>query len=114
MNKLVYLKIKIKSLADEARTIRLEEKRWPGKSPERQGLYEHRILDVRKEARSAQLAYGYLRGRLYKQLENHTRKPIDFKRVIDLAAKYGPEKSKDALANQVKAWAAKEEQKMVA
>lgn len=56
---LVYLKIKIKSLSDEARAIRFEEKRWPGPSAERQGLYLHRINDVRSEARSAQLAYTF-------------------------------------------------------
>lgn len=114
MRKRTFLKIKIKSLAVEARIIRFEEKRWPGESPERLGLHEHRTYDVRREARSAQLAYGFLRGRQYKQLENATRKRIDFRRVSELAYKYGNEKKKDALVDQLKAWAAKEDEKMVA
>ena len=108
---ITYLKIKIKSLADEARTIRLEEKKWPGEDPKRLGLYFHRILDVRQEARSAQLAYGFLRKRAYKQLENKTRKPLDHKRIAELIRKYGAEFSgveKELLQKQVKAWAEQE------
>ncbi len=84
-----HLKIKVVSLADEARRIRSEEKRWPGGSQERTSLYLHRIQDVRREARSALLAYGYLRGRAYKRLENKCITPPDWKRVAQLVKKYG-------------------------
>ncbi len=50
-----YLKIKISSLAAEARIIRREEQRWPGDHQIRTGLHEHRVIDVRREARSALL-----------------------------------------------------------
>ncbi len=64
-----YLKIKLLSLAAKARLIRREEQRWPGEHPIRYGLHEHRILDVRREARSALLAYGFLRDRAYRTIE---------------------------------------------
>lgn len=108
---IIYLKVKIISLADEARTIRIEEKRLPGESTERVGLYLHRIQDVRWEARSAQLAYGFLRGRPYKQLEHETRKPLDLKRIAELAKKYGPGYSnepKDSMLEQIRGWAIKD------
>jgi|GEM_PF-5312666 len=85
----VYLKIKIMSLAAEARIIRKETKRWPGDSPERLGLYTHRIHDVRSEARSACLAYGFLRGRTYDQMEGRGSRRPDWKRVEALVSKYG-------------------------
>lgn len=65
-----YLKIKIMSLAAEARIIRREEHRWPGPSDIRNGLHLHRICDVRNEARASLLAYGYLRGRPYAAVED--------------------------------------------
>lgn len=81
-----YLKVKIKTLATEAKIIRSEEKRWERRvylgtkynsktdqeeprykvvrnHPLRLGLQQHRKTVVRKEARLSQLAYAYLRGR---------------------------------------------------
>lgn len=85
----VYLKIKIMSLAAEARIIRKETKRWPGESAERLGLYHHRIEDVRSEARSGLLAYGFLRGRPYRKMEALGSTVPDWKRVEALITKYG-------------------------
>lgn len=89
-----YLKIKIKSLAEEARIIRHEEKKWYGPSETRTGLYLHRVRDVRSEARAALLAYGFLRGRPYAALEkvgNHRQAhALDLPRIVKLAQKYGP------------------------
>jgi hypothetical protein len=82
-----FLKVKIKSLAEEARIIRLEEKRTRGSL--REQLHRHRVWDVRREARSAQLAYGYLRGRTYRQLESSARTEPDFARIGKLVSKYG-------------------------
>ena len=94
----VYLKMKIMSLAAEARIIRREEKRWPGPSSARFGLREHRINDVRKEARAALLAYGFLRGRALREIERtHERSP-DWQRVAELVKKYGsPAQAKEQL-----------------
>ena len=90
---ITYLKVKIKSLAEEARIIKKEEARAKlrcrsnfvrksGQSSHysslRQGLYEHRILVVRRAARETQLVYGFLRGRKYKQLEPKCHTPLEF------------------------------------
>ena len=85
----IYLKIKIMSLAAEARIIRTEEKKWPGEHPARHGLHRHRMHEVRSEARHALLAYGFLRGRTYRRLENKAARAPDWDRVQKLAEKFG-------------------------
>ena len=85
-----YLKIKIVSLAAEARLIRAEERRWPGPSQHRIGLRSHRLAIVRVEARAALLAYGFIRGRRYRQLEATAIAAPNWKRVYELVTKYGP------------------------
>jgi hypothetical protein len=88
-----YLKIKIVSLAAEARLIRREERRYRGPkwgpSPVRLGLHRHRIHEVRPEARHALLAYGFLRGRSYRQIESRAGCVPNWDRVQDLILKYG-------------------------
>ena len=66
-----YIKVKILSLAAEAKIIRKQEgkARAHGNSYLRVGLAEHRRGIVRHEARHAQLAYGFLRGMPYKKME---------------------------------------------
>lgn len=137
----VYLKVKIKSLAAEAQTIRKEERRVNISSRERKrmartlelgiqdgtnsngiegrmplseayairlqkklersrnilanpkssarqlGLHRHRIGLVRKESRHSFIAYGFLRGLDYKQIEN-TTKPIDWAKVERMVETY--------------------------
>jgi hypothetical protein len=137
MSKL-FLKVKIKSLAEEARIIRLEEQRrkgpkvaaprpgipypvsdvpamlndqrrslrWRRRRPLPEGdvyfaLRAHRIHDVRTEARAAQLAYGFARGRPYRSIENNRtgHPPIAvMTRVGELLHKYcgGPRQKIDA------------------
>ena len=85
----IYLKIKIMSLAAEARIIRAEEKKWPGEHAARNGLRRHRIHEVRPEARHALLAYGFLRGRDYRALEAKAACAPDWDRVQRLAEKFG-------------------------
>jgi hypothetical protein len=84
-----YLKIKIMSLAAEARIIRKEERKWPGPSDARQGLHRHRVIDVRRECRVANLAYGFLRGRSYRALEAKCYEEPNWQRVAELIRKYG-------------------------
>jgi hypothetical protein len=109
-NRLTHLKIKIKSLAAEARMIRDEEKKWritetkrvpykdhrgiervkivrvpkkhyakiplherPTDHPMRDSLYWHRVGVVREEARDSLIAYGFLRGLDYEQIEENPR-----------------------------------------
>ncbi len=55
-----HLKIKIKNLADEARTIRTEENKTHGMAKWK--LQHHRKTVVRDAARCSQIAYQWIRG----------------------------------------------------
>lgn len=81
------LKVKVKSLATEAAIIRLEERRSKGVL--RNSLCEHRRGIVRHEGRHAQLAYGYLRGRSYEQVEPGCKKPFDVAKVKSMVERFG-------------------------
>ncbi len=94
-----YLKVKIKSLAAEARIIRQEERRAKEQGLYNlvNGLHEHRVGIVRHEAHVSLLAYGVLRGRTRLQIEgkvtaetNDTYPELVLrKRVGELLKKYG-------------------------
>jgi len=88
MDKRTYLKVKIKSLAAEAKIIRTEERRArrPGL---RRGLQDHRKGIVRYEARHTHLAYGFIRGREYHQMESSTHESPNWERVRKMVEKYG-------------------------
>jgi hypothetical protein len=90
----VKLKVKALSLAEEARIIkRLEkgcENDW-GFNP----IYDHRVKNVRNEARATNLARAFLSGKAYSRAEN-SRKPekeYNFnyikKRLIKIVSNYG-------------------------
>ena len=53
------------------------------------GLRYHRIYDVRDEARAAHVAYGFLRGRTYAQVEGAALSSPNWERVEALVKKYG-------------------------
>lgn len=85
------MKVKIKSLAEEARIIRKEEKRVPEK---RESLHTHRVFDVRNEALAALMAYAFIRGKKFsKSFPNMKigpyRRASLHKRVSELISKYG-------------------------
>lgn len=82
------LKIKIKSLAAEARIIRKEEKKTFGTL--RNELHDHRVKDVRWVARHAHIAYGLIRGRAYERMEQKAKHEPNWKEVERLCKKYGP------------------------
>lgn len=87
----IYLKIKLKSLAAEARIIHAQERKTGGAfNALRESLHLHRVRDVRGEARATHLAYGYLRGRQWAQIENNTTTEPDWKKVTAMVRKYGP------------------------
>jgi len=88
MDERVYLKVKIKSLGEEARIIRKETRKARSLSI-KEGLYRHRIDVVRPEARFTHLAYGFIRGRLFKQIENKSKVAPDWRRVRKMVEKYG-------------------------
>ena len=83
------LRVKVKSLADEAKIIRREEHRAKGWD-EWIALKSHRRGVVRTEARAAQLALGFLRGFPYRALEAtvHPGHEPNWRRVRQLAEKY--------------------------
>lgn len=66
----LYLKIKIKSLAAEAKIIRKEEKNKKYLPLHRESIYRHRIDVVRREARVSLIAYACIRNKPYSSLEN--------------------------------------------
>lgn len=91
-----FLKVKIKSLAAEARIIRLEEARAVGTL--REELHNHRVLDVRSECRATHIAYAFIRGKRFDQVEQlpreiphlwwYRQKPV-FCRALKMILKYG-------------------------
>ena len=104
-----YLRIKILSLAAEAKIIRAEEAKWIMKDgkrnhPIRLGLKQHRKFDVRNEQRSALLAYAFLRGRRYKQLEAKCYTKPNWDRVRDLVTKYGTNPDRGQVNDQLRVW----------
>lgn len=82
------LRVKLKSLAAESKIIRHEERRTNGQL--RNELWFHRIHAVRSEARHTHLAYGLIRGMAWSRIEQRCDAPPDWKRVIQMAKKYGP------------------------
>lgn len=84
-----YLRVKIKSLAEEARIIRHEEQRCH--SDFRSGLYMHRIDVVRPECRAALLAYAFLRGKPSPETKSYPswNRTKAYSRARDLVKKYG-------------------------
>lgn len=93
----VELKVKIKSLAAEARVIRTEESKAKARGDRHKvnSLHNHRVGIVRNEARLSLLCYAMLRGRTYAQVEprhdNSTRPPktIDVNKLKRLARSFG-------------------------
>lgn len=82
------LKIKLKSLAEEARIIRREEQRTRGAL--RDELHHHRIQVVRKAARETHIAYAEIRGIPLERVERQGSRPYDAKAVHAMVKKYGP------------------------
>lgn len=104
------LKVKIKSLAEEARIIRLEERKsLRRKKPDTmlyQSLREHRITDVRREQRAALLAYAFIRGKAFAGLERPNSAPRDLSRVRQLVEKFGgmPYRARPAHLDTITQW----------
>jgi len=90
-----FLKVKVKSLAVEATIIRKEERVWKPRRidgiphPTFFGLKAHRRGVLRNESRHALLAYGFLRGKTYKQIENKAYEPPNWNSIEQLAKRFG-------------------------
>jgi len=86
------LRVKIKSLAEEARIIRKDETAAYDKGDYFTGnrLHTHRVIIVRREVRATLLAYQYLRGIPYAVCEGNNRKTFpNWKSVGRMIKKYG-------------------------
>lgn len=103
----IHLKIKIMTLAAEAKAIRKNELRLQrsinkavnkgkgqydyvdGHRFVRANLHHHRTHTVRKETRHSHIAYGFLRGRQYMEIETFAREPIQWDRIEKLVTRFG-------------------------
>jgi hypothetical protein len=117
-----FLKIKIMSLAAEARIIRAEERKWPrerdfpleqrqepgtkARWSTRAGLAGHRRVAVRSEARYALIAYGYLRGMAYRRIEPGCHDAPALHRILDIVCRFScvHRKEREATRQQLMAW----------
>lgn len=82
------LRVKVKSLAEEARIIRREEQKSHGWI--RDQLYLHRINEVRRAARDAHIAYGLIKGRTIEQMEPGRKSEPNWEAINKMLKKYGP------------------------
>jgi len=82
------LRVKLKSLMEEARIIRKEERRTFGAL--RDELHLHRISAVRQAARESHLAYGFIRGMKLEQMEAISHVPPSWEAIRKMIKKYGP------------------------
>lgn len=81
---LAKFRVKIKSLAEEARIIRKEEKRAHGLDYVPGSLRQHRVWNVRNEQRATLLAYAFYRGKPYSLVEQKASKEFPTKRVEEI------------------------------
>lgn len=95
-------KVKIKSLAEEAKIIRIEEKKNSGWVTG--GLRQHRIGIVRYEQRHTILAYCLMRGIPYKSVENNCKTPPDVRKIYRINSSLGSDfKTEQDIENWIKA-----------
>ena len=97
----IHLKVKVMSLAAEARIIRQQARKAKGMVKWR--LNEHRTDVVRVHARHNGLAYGILRGTPYSAIEKKCDKKPDFEKVATIAKRFGSDEK------MVSAWVEKAE-----
>ena len=101
------LKIKLKSLAEEARIIRFHERKCGfGINDEqiRRNIREHRISVVRKESRDSNVAYAFLRGLSYRQVEPSAKTVPDLKNVLAIIERFRFWDSKLPNKQELKDW----------
>lgn len=98
MNKerLIHLRIKVKSLVAEAQIIRQEANKTNGWV--KWGLKQHNKDIVRRHTRHNLLAYGCLKGIPYKTMEKKCETSPNFKKVQEIARRFG------GTSEEVTAW----------
>lgn len=102
----VELKIKAKSLADEARVIRAEEKKAKAKRKTEtvNSLHHHRLQVVRPAARATHIARGYLAGTPYRLIEGNAKSEPPLFAAAQMLAKYGPFKDRAEAQKALTLW----------
>lgn len=93
------LKIKIKTLIEEAKIIRLEERKCIASFKQTNHaklldvfnrLHEHRVLTVRNEARYSFLVYAFIRGRKLSQTESKCDvEKLDIVKLVSMFERFG-------------------------
>ena len=86
MDKRIFLKVKIKSLVAETRIIQSMEARhsfWASQ------MEVHRHGVIRDEMRATLIAYGFVRGRAYEEIEPNALTQPDWDRVAKMVSRYG-------------------------
>lgn len=88
-----HLRIKLKSLAAEAKIIRFEERKHRDPAWRHQHelsmLRLHRITVVRNAARDTHIAYGIIRGLNYRDMEPTAKTSPNWKEVERMVRQYG-------------------------
>lgn len=98
-----YLQVKLVNLADEARYIRQKERKWKEKAAAARrrekdpryaeanlfGLKHHRKTVVRIAARNTNIAYGFLRGRAYHEIEQLAYVQPNWEEIERMVKEYG-------------------------
>jgi len=98
---LSHLQVKVWNLAQEAHYIRSKEKKWKDRARAARAkakdpkfsednfwsMRNHR-MELRVESRCSQLAYGFLRGRKYHQMEDVAYSAPDWSRIENIAKRF--------------------------
>jgi len=98
------LRVKIKSLTEETKIIRHEDRvaKWHAHAARNRAkqemaekhelhnfnLHHHRIVDIREEARASHLAYGFLRGKSYREMEHFSYTQPNWYKIEKMISKY--------------------------
>lgn len=89
------LRIKVKSLVEESKIIRREERRTFGDL--RDEMRNHRVFVVRSASRSSGLAYGLVKGLTMEQMEPTRLTDPNWDAIKKMLAVYGPRNHADIL-----------------
>jgi hypothetical protein len=118
MSRAIHLKVKVKTLAAEARIIRKEERKalkagryWKyadaPRDPHKSGramqdayrtyesLHEHRTGIVRSAARINNLAYGFLIGLSYEEMERYAKTEPHWNGIEKLVKRFGSKEDQE-------------------
>jgi hypothetical protein len=53
------------------------------------GLHDHRVIAIRQEARATNIAYGFLRGHAFRDIESSSRIKPNWTKIVNMVMKYG-------------------------